>query len=824
MRIFVFFFSATLSFAVHFNSYSQFTISGKVVDTNKEPLAGASVYVKDSFTGTFSNSEGDFVLKNIPEKEITLVASFLGFQTSESTYIMNQNVSDVQIILQTQTTYLREDVIISANKANRSTPIAFQDLDSAFLNANNTGVDLPIIMQNATSVVTTSDAGNGIGYTGLRIRGSDATRVNVTINGIPFNDPESQGTFFVNLPDITSSANSIQIQRGVGTSTNGAGAFGASVNINTSEISANPFGKYTFGIGSFNTLRNSLSFGTGIQKGFALEGRLSLISSDGYIDRATSNLSSYYINGGYFGKKLSVKFITFGGQERTYQSWYGAPKPYLDSLRTFNPYDYPDQVDDYRQTHYQMHLNYVVSNHWKLALSGFVITGNGYYEEYKGTDYNVLTGGSAEYLSDYGLAPVIIGGDTISQTNLVRRKWLDNVFGGAIFNETYHKNRVNLAFGGGYNQYDGNHFGEIVWAEFASNSQKNQRYYENKGLKTDGNIYGKISHQTTEKLNLFADIQWRVVNYSVIGVNDDQRMLEIEDNLSFFNPKAGLTYTMNNNDQFYASFAIAHHEPNRSDYVDAPSGKTPQPEILRDLEMGYHMSQNKWLFNGNVYYMDYTNQLVLTGAVNDVGAAIRQNVESSYRAGIELELGYKINSHWIWEANGTFSQNKIRNFTHFVDDWYNGGQSEYSLSNTDISFSPKVVAANTIHYKTSISKSDDLLQVSLISKYVGSQFFDNTQNELRKLDAYFTNDVRFIYQTKAWGLSDISINLTVRNVLNSLYISNAWAYTFEYSDNSWDPSTSDPYTQKTDQTGSYQMAGYFPQAGANFMLGVSVQF
>ena len=830
MRIYSIHFLATaIAVLFQFSIFAQHSVSGIVVNENKTPLIGATVYIKGTYTGATTKINGEFTIKNIPNSEITIVASYLGYLTVEQTISGKTDITNLKFILTVDAVSMSKDVVVMANRVDKKTPVAFQDLDSTYIAENNIGVDLPIVLQNATSVVSTSDAGNGVGYSGIRIRGSDATRINVTLNGIPFNDPESQGTFFVNLPDITSSANDIQIQRGVGTSTNGAGAFGASININTLELEKEAYGRYSFGYGSFNTMRNSISFGTGLTKNnFAFDGRLSTIKSNGYIDRATSDLKSYYLKAGYYGKKFSAKFVTFGGNNKTYQAWYGVPKDSLENTRTFNPYNYDNQVDNYSQTHYQTHLNYVINSRWKTSLSGFLILGNGYYEEYKGDKYNQLTyGAKPQKLADYGLDNVIIGNDTITKTNLIRRRWLDNNFGGMVFNLTYQKDAINAVFGGGYNQYEGKHFGEIIWAEYASNGQINHRYYDNIGKKMDLNFYGKGNWQATEKLNVFLDLQFRQIRYEVSGVDNDQRVLLVDDTLTFFNPKLGASYEFNNQSSSYFSVALANHEPNRGDYIDAPQGVTPTHESLLDFEAGYRYANTKLLANANLYYMSYQNQLVLTGAINDVGGSIRQNVGSSYRAGVEIELGYKLTPKLTWSVNATFSQNKIASYTQYVDDWYNTGQSQYELTNTDIAFSPSVIAGSNITYKSPIFSTTDEFSASLISKYVGEQYFDNTQNQNRKLDAYFTNDIRLGYTLTNIGINKLNFNFTVRNILNSLYISNAWSYTFEYNDggtSGWSPTDDDVYTHKVGDNGTYQQVGYFPQAGINWMMGFTFDF
>tara|TARA_R110002050_G_scaffold204327_1_gene339678 strand:+ start:163931 stop:166468 length:2538 start_codon:yes stop_codon:yes gene_type:complete len=806
--------------ATAFGQSAHYSISGKVTDAQSNPLSGATVKIKDTFTGAITNVNGDFFLKSVPNGTITLAVSYIGFATQTKELKITGNVSGITFKM-VEETLIAKDFVVTANKTNDKTPMAVQNLDSMYLANNNLGQDLSIVMEHATSVVSTSDAGNGVGYTAMRIRGSDATRVNVTINGIPLNNPESQGTFFVNMPDFTSSVNTIEIQRGVGTSTNGAASFGGSVNINTTELQKEAYGKYAFGMGSFNTLKNTLAFGTGLTKnGFAFDGRLSLISSDGYIDRASSDLKSYYAKGGYYGKKFSAKFITFGGNERTYQAWNGVPLDSIngESSRKFNKYDYPDQVDDYTQTHYQLHLNYAINSNWKANVSGFYILGKGFYEQYKGTEYN---GSKRQKFTDYGLQNVIIGGDTITKTNLVRRRWLDNTFAGGIFNFNYTKNKLDMVFGGGYNQYEGYHYGEIIWAEYASGMNKDQRYYDNKGVKKDLNFYTKATYAVNDKLQVYGDIQYRKVDYLVTGIDNDLRTLSVDTTLQFINPKAGLTFDLNNESRVYGSFAVANHEPNRSDYIDAKPGVIPSPETMYDYELGYKYAKNKFSASANGYYMDYRDQLVLTGAINDVGGAVRQNVANSYRMGIELELGYRITKELTWSVNGTFSQNKIKEYTQFVDNWA-GEQSQYKLTNTDIAFSPNIIAGSLISYKRTLFTTTDEIGIALISKYVGEQYFDNTKSNERKLDGYFTNDVRLTYVLSNFGINKLSFNFTAKNVFNTLYVNNAWSYTFESP--GYDPSADDIYVNKSSKTDAYNMAGYFPQAGVNFLLGLTLDF
>lgn len=802
---------------------SMHSISGKISDSNSNPLAGATVKIKDTYTGSITNANGEFLLRSVEGGTVTLEVTYIGFQTLTQVITLNSNVEGLTLTLK-EGVVMAKDFVVLANKANERTPMAVQNIDSMYLAENNLGLDIPIMLEQAISVVSTSDAGNGVGYTGMRIRGSYATRVNVTINGVPLNDPESQGTYFVNMPDFASSVDDIQIQRGIGTSANGAGAFGGSVNINTTELKKEAYGKYSLGLGSFGTLKNSLSFGTGLTKtGFAFDGRLSMIESDGYIDRATSDLKSYYAKAGYYGKKFSAKFITFGGNERTYQAWNGVPADSLNgkNSRTFNVYDYENQVDDYTQTHYQLHLNYAFNSNWKATVSGFYVLGKGFFEEYKGSDFN---NESPQDFADYGLENVIIGNDTITSTNLIRRRWLDNAFGGALFNVNYTKNNLDITLGGGYTHYSGKHFGEITWAEYASNSQKDQHYYDNKGVKTDLNVYGKVAYTINDALQVYGDLQFRTIDYNVNGIDNDQRQLFVSETMNFVNPKAGITYDFNNESRVYASFAMASHEPSRGDYIDAAPGVVPTPESMSDIELGYKYSNNKLSASANGYYMDYNDQLVLTGAINDVGDAVRQNVESSYRAGIELEIGYRITKQLTWSVNGTFSQNKITNHINYQDDWFNGGQVAETLENKDIAFSPSIIAGSLISYKRPLFSETDEVGIALISKYVGEQYFDNTQNEGRKLDGYFTNDIRLTYVVSNFGLNKLSFNFTARNVFNTFYVNNAWAYTFQYNDSGYNPADDDIYVNESNQAGVYQMVGYFPQAGVNYMLGLTLDF
>ncbi|MEQ9423779.1 MAG: TonB-dependent receptor [Cyclobacteriaceae bacterium] len=712
-----------------------------------------------------------------------------------------------------------EEVIVSTTRAGDKTPVAYQNLDKSKIEELNLGQDMPYMLRMTPSLVTTSDAGAGVGYTGLRIRGSDATRVNITINGIPYNDAESQGTFWVNMPDFASAVNSIQVQRGLGTSTNGAGAFGATVNIETNKPSLEPFAEVNNSVGSFGTRRHNLIVNSGlIDNKWAFEGKLAKIASDGYIDRASSDLQSYFMSGSYIGNKTTIKALVFGGKEVTYQSWYGTPQAVLEndadgieevignnglndleaenirnSGRTFNWYTYENEVDNYNQDHYQLHFNHAINTNWSFNLSGHYTYGRGYFEQFRDDDD----------LSDYGLQPVTIGSETVEESDIIRRRWLDNDFYGFTYGVNYGTRKVNAILGGGYHYYSGDHFGEIIWAEFASDSEIRDRYYDNVGTKKDFNTFFKINVDVSEKFNLFGDLQLRTVDYFTEGVDSDLRNIAVGDDYAFFNPKIGATYTMNANSSIYASFGVGNREPDRNDFVDSPT--LPKSEQLQDLEVGYRYTGQNFTFNANFYHMAYNDQLVLTGALNDVGSNIRTNVDRSHRTGIELVGGVQLTDKLNWEGNVTFSQNKIDSFTEVLYDYGEAFDDfiiiENQFNSPDISFSPNVIAASNWSFNPAKA-----LRISLLSKYVGEQFLDNTSSDNRKIDGYFVNDLQFELNLKTKLISEISFNLLINNVLDHEYESNG--YTFGYFGGS--------YTVRENY--------YYPQAGRNFLLGMKLKF
>mgnify|MGYP000123007172 CR=1 FL=1 len=819
-------------------------IIGTVTNTSNEPLPGTVIQVKTNsrtIQTLTADAQGKFEL-GLPPGDYQLSFQLLGYENLTTSVDLKEGATvDASVQLKSKSISF-DEVVVSATRAQQRTPIPHQEINAKEIAKINNGQDLPILLDQATSVVTTSDAGGGIGYTGLRIRGSDPSRVNVTINGIPVNDAESQGVFWVNMPDFASSVSSVQIQRGVGTSTNGAGAFGATVNLNTFDTRPEAYGIYSGAVGSFNTQKHTAEFGTGlIDDKYYVDGRLSQIRSDGYIDRASSNLRSYYLSAGRITDKSHLKFITFSGQERTYQAWYGVPQSQIDAgNRTYNPYDYDNQVDNYGQTHYQLHYMQELNSKIQFTSALHYTQGEGYFEEYKGDRYNQDIFTSPESFSDYGLSNVIIGNDTLTETNLIQRRWLDNDFYGGVFSLQYNQNKLSATLGGGLHIYEGLHFGEVIWAQYASNGELGHEWYTGDSRKLDFNVYARANYDITNKINAFADLQYRKVNYTTEGVDNDLSIYDVDDNLDFFNPKAGIYADISDHDAVYGSFSVGNREPSRNDYIDRAQGVgKPTHETLYDYELGYKRKMKKYQAGVNLYYMDYQNQLVLTGEVNDVGSAIRQNVAESYRAGVELEYAYQPVKWFKWMANATFSQNKIDSYTQKIYSWDTDNYpeaEEIEYTNTDIAFSPNVIAANTFEgtFRGFLrkGKAEDQLQVALISKYVGDQYLDNSQSDLRKLDAYFVNDVRFNYTIKNTFAKEIGINLLVRNVLSELYSANGWVYRFRHPDQAWGPATAyDIYAQPDTElnTGDgndvhYFEQGLFPQAEINFLLGLTVKF
>ena len=672
-----------------------------------------------------------------------------------------------------------EEVIVSSIRVKQNAPIAFTNVSKDELGKKNLGQDLPILLNSLTSVVTTSDAGAGVGYTGIRIRGINAQSTNITINGIPYNDAESLGTFWVDLPDFASSVENLQLQRGVGTSTNGSSAFGASINILTNLISKTPYFENSNSIGSYNTTKNTFKFSTGILNDyFEFSGRLSKIDSDGYIDRSSSDLKSYFLQVNYKKENTLIKALSFGGHEITYQAWNGIDEETLQSDRTYNPSGmyidqsgdiqfYDNEVDNYKQDHYQIHWSQIINSRLTSNLSFNLTNGLGYYEQYKEND----------------------------NQDFVTRKWLDNQFIVGNYSLNYQNNKVNMNFGSSYSEYDGDHFGKVIWAQNTAGIQIDDRFYDGKGIKKDFSNYIKTTFQLNSKLSLYGDIQFRNVNYKTSGSTDDIANFIINKKYNFFNPKGGINYLFNNHNNLYFSFAKSNREPTRSDYESNPNIRSEQ---LNDFEFGWNLTKKKLNVTTNFYMMRYKNQLVLTGSIDDVGSPVRENSGESYRTGLEVETVFNLSDKISILANSAFSDNKNKNFVTSID-----GEL-VSLGKTNISFSPEIVSSLNLVY----SPKENVV-VSILNKYVGEQYMSNTDSTFSKLDAYSVLDFNFNYDFKnTFFFSEIVLSALVSNLFGTEYVSNGYYYTY---DDTW----SDPNSIST-----IEGAGYYPQATRNYLLGL----
>ncbi len=771
---------------------SQFTIHGTVRDKKSQELLPKAILILDeSLSSVESDLSGMFVFNNVPAGKHQIEVRYVGYQSLKFEVTITDNMQrNVEL---EQQIYNKEPVEITATRANEKSAMAYTDISKNEIEKINSGKDIPYLLESVPSLVATSDAGTGIGYTGVRLRGSDASRINVTIDGIPINDSESQLLYWVNMPDLASSIENIQVQRGVGTSTNGASAFGGSINIQTNKPAAQPYLITSTAYGSFNTLKSNASIGTGmLNNKWNFEGRLSKITSDGYIDRATSDLKSIYLSGGYYGEKSSIRMKVFSGKEITYQSWYGLPESSLDTNRTWNYYTYQNQVDNYQQDHYQLFYTYSFSERLQINTALHYTYGRGYYEEFK----------DDELLSDYNLLPVITGTDTISNSNLVRRKWLNNDFYGATFSMKYDPSeKFSVVAGGAWNQYDGEHYGEVIWAQFASNGFINNKYYENKGVKTDFNSYGKLTAKIISALSGFIDLQYRTVKYEFTGYDDSGTPLPQSDALHFFNPKAGLTYTVDQRQYGYVSFSVGNKEPSRDDYTETSITSRPRPERLYDIESGYRLNRDKFTFGFNYFLMMYDDQLVLTGEINDVGNYTRTNIEKSFREGVEVEGSWNPWQKFTLAGNVTLSRNEIKEYRQFTDDYDNGNQILQIYRNTDIAFSPRITAFLLAGFKPVKN-----LEIQLVNKYTGKQYLDNTSNENSTLDPYFVSDLRFNYSWKPKFMKEINFSFMINNLLDETYESNGYAYSYVYG--------GEKITENF----------FYPQAGRNVMGMVTLKF
>jgi iron complex outermembrane receptor protein len=695
-----------------------------------------------------------------------------------------------------------DEVLVKSVRVKEKAPITHSNVTKKEISKRNLGQDIPVLLNFLPSVVTTTDAGAGVGYTGIRVRGVSPQSTNITINGIPYNDAESLGTFWVNLGDFASSVESLQLQRGVGTSTNGSGAFGASINVLTDAVSKDASGEISNSFGSFNTRKHTVKFSTGLLNNhFEIAGRLSNISSDGYIDRASADLKSYFIQGSYVDANTLIKAIAFGGNELTYQAWYGIDAQTLEDNRTFNfagiytddngnTRFYDNEVDNYSQDHYQLHWNQRYNNNWSTTVGLNYTYGRGYFEQFREDDD----------FSTYGFEELTVNGETVNTTDLIRRRWLDNDFYVINASANYKNDVLDMIFGGSLSHYDGDHFGEVIWAEFASQSDIRDRYYDCNSLKNDLSVFSKANYQLNEKVSLYGDLQVRNVTYKTFGNTSDLVDFEVDEAFTFFNPKAGITYDLNTNNSFYFSYARANREPNRTDFE---SNNSIEPEQLNDFELGWRHKKGNFTFNANAYYMLYNQQLVLSGRLDDVGNPIRTNSGESYRLGLELEAIIPVSPKLTLQPNMTLSSNKNKETIISL----NGELVD--LGKTDISFSPELVAANAIVFQPSKN-----LQMSLLSKYVGEQFMGNTENPESKLDSFFVNDLNVTYtiETDAFFKSIVFTGL-VNNIFGEEYVSNGYFGSFDFDD---------PDSPTGTSTGFF--SGFYPQATTNFLAGVTLNF
>lgn len=801
--------------ALQLQAIAQYTVKGRITDAQTGyVLQNAGILLENTYYSTGTNENGEFALHKVKKGKYILKVIYIGYKTYQEE--LNVDADKVISVSLAHEVLMTDEVIITSTRAGDKVPAAIMNINRKDIRKVNLGADFPYIINNVPSAVITSDAGAGVGYTGIRIRGSDLTRINVTMNGIPVNDPESQMVYFVDLPDFASSVDNVQIQRGVGTSSNGAASFGASINIQTLKLNADPYFEVNNSYGSFNTWKNNLVFGTGLINGkWTLDGRLSRISSDGYIDRAFSDLKSYFLSAGYYGKRTMLRFNILSGSEKTYQAWYGVPEDSLKTNRTFNPYTYPGQTDNYRQDYYQLIYSVDLLKNLSVNAALFLTRGKGYYEEYR----------ENESFTEYGLtAPVfmkdtviridtVISGnpfsytdtihvrDTLKYTNLVRRRWLDNYFYGFTFSVNYDNHKNLQAFlGGAWNKYDGDHYGEVIKSDNAVDILSGKRYYFNNGKKKDFNIYLKVIYSLMKKVNLFADIQFRNINYDFTGYDESMNNVRQNALLGFWNPKAGISYDINSIHHLYIVYGLAHKEPNRDDYTTSTPASRPKHEILHDIEMGYHLIRSNVQFNVDGFFMKYKNQLVMTGKINQNSEYVRTNVKDSYRAGFELDGSVVFSRYMRFSAGFAYTVNKIREFTEYIDDWDTWLQQTIIHKNTDISFSPSLITFGTLGFMPFRNTT-----LEWNAKYIGKQYLDNTSNPDRMLNGYFVNGIRFAYLLELKLFREIELNVMVNNIFNTTYESNGWTYSY-FSGNEL----------KTDNY-------YFPQAGINFLAGLRVK-
>jgi iron complex outermembrane receptor protein len=789
--------------------WGQGAIIGRITNKDGIALVGANVWLPEKNQGAATDRDGRYTLQNLSPGTYLLQVTYLGFE--DYIGVVDFSATTLPAIVLQERAYAVDGLVVKSTRADGRTPMTFTNLNKKQIGANNLGQDLPFVLQWTPAAVVTSDAGTGIGYTGIRIRGTDPTRINVTVNGIPINDAESQGVFWVNMPDFASSTADIQIQRGVGTSTNGAAAFGATINLNTAKVQEKAYATVAGSVGSFNTFKRNIQFGTGLLNNhFTLDARLSRITSNGYIDRAHANLNAYYVSGAYVGKNNLLRFNVFSGKEITYQAWNGVPADLVNnrSTRTYNsagterpgtPYD--NEIDHYKQTHFQLLYNQKMDDHWNFNAALHYTKGAGYFEQYK----------KEQLLSAYGLPPLLEGA-TENPTDLIRQLWLDNGFYGAVTNLNYHKKRWDITLGGGWNQYAGKQFGKLPWTAKGTVSTA-LHYYDGSSLKTDINAYAKFNYEMSKGLYGYLDLQIRGINYQIKGVDAFQRSLAIGNQLNFFNPKWGLFYQRNPQTAFFASMAVGQREPNRDDYVNATSNNPPKPERMLDTELGFKRQWAKGALEINGYHMYYRDQLALRGSLNEVGSALRVNIDRSYRLGIEINGGWQLLPALRLQGNAAFSKNKVLAFTEEQDaydaNFVPTGAVKVEHKNTDLSFSPQVVAGGELAFSPFQKASwlrGQQLTLSWLTRYVSRQFIDNTSDLSNVIPSYTFTDLRLVYRRNGHFFKNLTGTLWVQNLFDRQYSSNGWSYRYQ-----------------VDRQTTLDR-GYYPQAGRNVLLGLEIGF
>lgn len=793
-------------FASLYGQENNSVIRGRITDSEGNPLAGASITIENTSIGVSSDENGSYSIQHLQDGTYKVKFTFIGYETSERAIkLYGEAVLDVTLA---SSPFMTGEVLVNATRAGEHTPLAYSVIEKEALRKAGGAQDMPYLLRLTPSLVETSESGNGVGYTSFRIRGTDANRINVTIDGIPLNDAESQQVFWVDLPDLASSVNNIQIQRGAGTSSNGSGAFGATLSIETLNPENAPLAEVSSSYGSFNTLKNTISAGTGLLGNkFAFMMRYSDIKSDGYVDHTGSNHRSAFLSGVYRTEKSRLKANIILGEEHTGIGWWGVPKDSLATNRTYNPageytdeygriQHYSNESDNYTQDHFQLIYSRKASEYLNINAILHYTKGKGYYEEYS-PDQN---------LTAYNMSPFQSGSEVITTTDLIRRKWLDNDFYGLVYSANYTRNRAEFILGGGLNKYLGDHYGTVIWMRNAGPSEKDFQWYFNNSIKTEFSIYGKLNYSLSERMRLFGDLQYRYIHYSMAGPDDDLKDLSQVHNFGFFNPKAGLFYSVTPNQDAFLSFSVANREPTRADYKEAvgDTSATPGPETLYDSELGYKLRTGKSSFSANLYAMIYKDQLVPTGQLSNVGYSIMTNVGKSYRIGVELSASVHLSDFLQWNSNLTLSSNKIRNFVEYYTDYNTSDWSSQYLSRNlglvDIAYSPSLIWTSDLGFEKGV------FGIHLVSKYVGRQYFDNTKSDDRSIDPYFVNNLRLNFSPKVRSLKQVDLELYINNFLNRFYENNAYG-------GNW-------YENGTEKTWSY----YFPQAGINYMLRLGLRF